>query len=507
MDTLARKQNQMVSASDKAHSQIEELTQAADDFQSNRFVMGSHHLSLTVFADTIPALRKVVAQARSDLAESGAVVAREDLGLEGAYWAQLPGNERRRPRPGVTTSANWADMNSLHGYPAGAATGYWGPPAARFRTAAATPYDFHFHVGDLGNIFMCGPSGSGKTTLLLFLLAMAERFNPTTVFFDYGRGGEIFSRAVGGSYLVAPSGEDTGWAPLRGLSNSPEDVTFLCGWIAGLITKSGYQPTPDDERRIHRGVTSLLKLEPSERSLSELRAFLGQREMAGAGARIDKWCAGKSLGWAFDGPEDQTDLSHPFVGYDMTAVLDDPEVRGPAMAYMFHRVEALLDGRRIVVAIDEFWKALADPAFSAMVNEKLKTIRKRNGVVILATQSPRDALNSPISHSILEQCPTQIFMPNSKANREDYVDGMKLTEREFLLVKEEMTPGSRQFLLKQGTVSVTCGLDLSHAQDCIAVLSGRDNTVRLMEQIIKDAGNDPTAWLDTFMSKALEEAS
>src|SRR3954469_724343 len=88
----------------------------------------------------------------------------------------------------------------------------------------------------------------------------------------------------------------------------------------------------------------------------------------------------------------------------MTALLDDPDVRGPAMAYLFHRVEALVDGRRLVVAIDEFWKALADPAFRDMVNDKLKTIRKRNGVLILATQSPRDALNSPIAHSIIEQC-------------------------------------------------------------------------------------------------------
>lgn len=81
---LTRKQNQMVAANDKAHSQIEGLVEAADQLASNVFVMGSHHLTLTVFADTVPALDRVVAQARSDLADSGAVVAREDLGLEAA---------------------------------------------------------------------------------------------------------------------------------------------------------------------------------------------------------------------------------------------------------------------------------------------------------------------------------------------------------------------------------------------------------------------------------------
>ena len=50
------------------------------------------------------------------------------------------------------------------------------------------------------------------------------------------------------------------------------------------------------------------------------------------------------------------------------------------MAYLFHRVESLVDGRRLILAIDEFWKALADPGFRDLVNDKLKTIRKQNGV-------------------------------------------------------------------------------------------------------------------------------
>ena len=83
-------------------------------------------------------------------------------------------------------------------------------------------------------------------------------------------------------------------------------------------------------------------------------------------------CAGGSLGWAFDGDEDRVSLDAPFLGFDMTDILDDQDVRGPAMAYLFHRIEKLVDGRRIIVAIDEFWKALADPEFRDMVNDKLK---------------------------------------------------------------------------------------------------------------------------------------
>ena len=504
---MTRKQNQMVAASDKAHSQVTGLVEAADRLASNDFVMGSHHLVLTVFADSIPALAAVVAQARSDLADSGAVVAREDLGLEAAFWSQLPGNARLRTRPGVISSRNWSGMAPLHGYPGGMARGHWGAPVALFRTTGGTLYLLHFHVGDIGNIVMFGPTGSGKTTLLLFLLAQAEKLGVQTVFFDKDRGGEILCRALGGIYLVLPSGRPTGLAPLRALTASPGDTEFLIGWVTNLITAGGYRVKPDDTRRIAQGVSALLRLPPQHRSLSELRAFLGQRDAAGAGAHLERWCWGASLGWAFDGPEDNLNLAAPFLGFDMTALLDDADVRGPAMAYLFHRVEALVDGRQLVVAIDEFWRALADPAFRDMVNDKLKTIRKRNGVLILATQSPRDALNSPIAHSIVEQCPTQILMPNPRADERDYRAGLKLTEPEFRMVREDLTMGGRRFLLKQGTASVACDLDLSGAPDCIAVLSGRERTVRLMEQLISDRGSDPAVWLDDFLERAGEDVA
>lgn len=504
MGVLTRKQNQMVSSGDPAHSQIAGLVLAADHLMSNLFVMGSHHLAMTVFGYSLPELDRVVARARSDLADSGAVVAREDLGLEAAYWSQLPGNARLRTRPGVISSINWAGLCPLHGYPQGAAKGYWGDPVALFRTTGGTPYRFHFHVGDLGNIFIAGPSGSGKTTLLLFLLAQAEKLNVTTVLFDSDRGGEILSRALGGTYLVLPSGKPTGMAPLRALSDTPQDTTFLIAWITALIQAGGYKMRPDDDRRIAQGVESLLALPPEHRSLSEMRAFLGQQDDEGAGSHLDRWCAGGALGWAFDGDADKVNLDAPFLGFDMTAILSDKDVRGPAMAYLFHRVESLLDGRRLVLAVDEFWAALADPAFRDMANEKLKTIRKKNGVLIMATQSPRDALNSPIAHSIIEQSPTQILMPNTRADTADYVDGLKLTATEFRMVSQDLTVGGHRFLLKQGTASVACDLDLSDTPDSIAVLSGRRSTVGIMEKLIESSGPDPELWIDDFLARAKE---
>ncbi len=511
-DVMTRKQNQMVVASDKASSQTEALTEAADLLQSNAFVMGDHHLTLVVFADSLAALAEVAPQAKRDLAESGAAVTREDWGLEAVFWGQLPGNMRLRSRPGALTSRNFAAMSSMHNYPLGARRGHWGEPLTIFRTTGGTSYRYHLHaqtalVTDLGNIFLCGPSGSGKTVMLGFLLALIEKQGATVVFFDKDRGGEVLGRALGGTYLVLPSGVPSGLAPLKALDASPGNIQFLKQLVTSLVTSEGEVLKPDIQRRLEQGLRQVMQLPAADRSFSELRAFLGQADAEGPGARLERWCAGQDLGWVLDGDADLVRLDAPFLGFDMTAVLDDPTTRGPVMAYLFHRIEALVDGRRLVVAIDEFWKALADPDFRDLVNDKLKTIRKLNGAVILATQSPRDALNSPIAHSIIEQCPTQILMPNDRADAADYVDGLKLTRPEFAAIKEELTQGGRRFLLKQGNISVACELDLSGLEEFVAVLSGNPKRVRLMERLMSELGPEPDDWLPVYRRRWREAAA
>ncbi|SCB52524.1 type IV secretion system protein VirB4 [Bradyrhizobium yuanmingense] len=496
---LTRKQNQLVSAQDPAASQIDELSDALDDLESNRFVLGDHHLSLLVYADTPSQLQEHMSVARRALADAGAVVAREDLGLEAAYWAQLPGLFKYRARTGAINSRNFAAFSPFHTYPTGKSAGnHWGQAVAMLKTVSGSPFYFSFHHGDLGNTFICGPSGSGKTVVQNFLLSQAERLGASYVFFDKDRGAEIFVRAAGGTYLTLHNGVPTGCAPLKALELTPANLSFLGKLVRKLVTPEDRPLTVIEEERIDSGLRALGQLRQSERSFGTLRAFLGQQDREGIGARLERWCRGAPFGWALDGDHDAIGLDARFIGFDMTDLLDHPTVRTPLMMYLFHRVERLIDGRRLIIDIDEFWKALGDEAFRDLANNKLKTIRKQNGVIVFGTQSPRDALASPIAHTIVEQCPTQIFLPNARGTRSDYVDGFHLTDTEFRLIKEELAPESRRFLVKQGHNSVVAELDLGGFDDALAVLSGRTETVELLDRIRKQVGDDPAQWLPVF---------
>jgi type IV secretion system protein VirB4 len=150
--------------------------------------------------------------------------------------------------------------------------------------------------------------------------------------------------------------------------------------------------------------------------------------------------------------------------------------------------------------MDEFWRLLADSAFESFAKDGPKTWRKLNGVMCLATQSAGDVLDSPISRTLVEQTPTKVFFPNADANFQEYTEGFGLTEREFRLLKDQLEPGSRMFLVKQAHHSVVCQLDLKGFDAELTVISGRASELRRMTEIISTAGSDPAAWLPVFMA-------
>src|SRR6185437_13277952 len=181
-----------------------------------------------------------------------------------------------------------------------------------------------------------------------------------------------------------------------------------------------------------------------------LLEFLDPTDPEGLHARLGSWCGASegAYAWVFDNAEDSVIrrlAGEAAIGLDVTEFLDNDTVRAPVTLYLFHLVRQLLNGRRLVCWMDEFWRLLEDPAFASFAKDGPKTWRKLNGVMCLATQSTSDVLGSPISRTIIEQTPTKIFFPNSEADEEEYTTGLGLTEREFRLIKEQLSPGSRTF--------------------------------------------------------------
>lgn len=532
---LQRQFNRMVNAGDFAISQAEELKDALDQLTSNEFVMGDHHFSLQVLTDEPPpgdgdlgsdteearqrrarALSDAIALARARLADTGMTVAREDMALEPAFWAQLPGNFSMRPRKAPITSRNFAGMVPFHNYPAGRARGnHWGDALTVLVTSARSPFHFSLHASDpsdpeggsrkdTGHTLICGPTGSGKTVFIGFLVALLSRQGASQVLFDKDRGLEILVRAIGGEYCALKNGEPTGFNPLK-LPVTPLNFEFLKAWLRVLVRPPVGALSVRQEADLDQALKGTLALAPAARRLSHLLEFLDSTDNEGLFARLAPWCdcVRGDYAWVFDNAEDSVVprlAEHTLIGFDVTDFLDHALCRTPVTLYLFHLVRQLLDGRRLVCWMDEFWRLLADPAFEHFAKDGPKTWRKLNGVMALATQSASDVLESPISRTLIEQTPTKVFFPNADAHGAEYRDGFGLTDREFRLIKEELEPGSRRFLVKQGHQSVVCELDLKGFDAELAVISGRRSNLDLVHALIGRWGPDPARWLPVFLS-------
>jgi type IV secretion system protein VirB4 len=149
--------------------------------------------------------------------------------------------------------------------------------------------------------------------------------------------------------------------------------------------------------------------------------------------------------------------------------------------------------------LDEGWKLLDDPLFTGQIKDWLKTIRKQNALLGLATQSASDAAASPISDTIIEQSPPQIFLPNPKARESEYCGAFRLSAKELEIVRT-LDPSSHFFLLRHGSSSQIVRLDLSGAKEFLPVLSGRTETVRMVEKMRAAKGEHPKHWLGDFMN-------
>ena len=521
LKVLDRTKGMMISSGDKAVSQIIELDYAMDQLASGNFVLGEYHFTLAIYAESQEKLSLQIAAARAELSNAGFVSAKEDLAVASSFYAQFPGNWKYRTRLANVSSLNFLGLSPLHNFAMGKKDrNPWGDCVTTLQTTNGQPFYFNFHATHPGenslgekaiaNTMVIGKSGTGKTALINFLLSQVQKLepSPTIFFFDKDRGAEIFVRACGGNYLALDNGQPTGFNPFQ-CERNETNTQFLSDLIKVLANKSQYSAREDED--IFRAVENMLDTPMHLRSMTNFQKSLPNMGDDGLYARLRKWTAGNSLGWVFDNPVDTINLDKAnIIGFDYTEVLDNAEVRVPVINYLLHRLEELIDGRPLIYVMDEFWKILdGGGALKEFAKNKQKTIRKQNGLGIFATQSPEDALASDISASLIEQTATLILLPNPNASREDYMEGLKLTDAEYQVVKS-LDERSRCFLVKQGHAATVCQLNLRGMDNALAVISASTDNIDIMHRVIEEEARKarvsiddlrPEQWLERFYAE------
>ena len=134
-------------------------------------------------------------------------------------------------------------------------------------------------------------------------------------------------------------------------------------------------------------------------SMRSIRTSAGSSRLANILSRnladhLRKWVEGGQYGALFDNVEDNLTFA-AFQTFDFEGLDKYPQVLEPLLFYVLHRANAsiydpALDTRFKVFVMDEAWRFLKNDTIRQYITEAVKTWRKRNAAMILATQSSDD---------------------------------------------------------------------------------------------------------------------
>ncbi|MEM9148162.1 MAG: hypothetical protein AAGC57_18485 [Pseudomonadota bacterium] len=485
LERIKRTRRQMIAGEDDAGSLAEGLVSAADDVASGRAVFGHHQMSMVLFSEDETALEHAVSAVRRAGQQGGGTVVRETFCAPSIFFAQHPGNQSYRARQAIVSALNFAEMTALHVRPTGRRDGSspWGAPITWLPTTGSEVFAVNLHERsrgpeDLtpGHTLILGRTGTGKSVLAAFLIAQARRFGTRTFVFDKDRGLEMPLRALGARYTAVRTGEPTGLNPLLSETDA-RGIGWLPGWIAMLAGRTGDLDAAQ-MAAISTAVRENAKAPEGLRRFTQFREFFRSlTDGRDLHERLGEWCAGGRYGWVFDGEGAARD---PFadaadiMAFDVTELFDDQAVRTAWLAYVFRRIERLVeDGRPTLIVLDEAWKLLDDPYFVRTIKDWLLTMRKKNAVVMMLTQLPSHLSDSAAGTSIIESAVTQFLFPNFQARPEDYRQ-FALTDGELDQILDD--PPGRHVLHRSGGTRVMLDLDLAPLGDLLGVLAGASPT-------------------------------
>jgi len=384
-------------------------------------------VSVTLWDRDRTTLRRQLQEVKKVIQHQGFICRDETFNARDAWLGTLPGHTAANLRRPLVNSLNLAHLLPLSAIWSGEAqsrhlrsiTGI-GTPHIQCSTEASTPFRLSLDVGDVGHTFVVGPTGSGKSTLLSFLAAQWPKYPGARVrIFDKDRSARATTMALGGT-VYQPGVDAFTFQPLAGV-DVPAERAWALSWLIELLSLQQVTETPDLKAELSSALQLLANHPPEQRTLSTLAAFL--TFPATRSALSPYTCSGQ-YGRIFDANVDSAPERGAFWEmFEMGHLLElGKDACAPALSYLFHRLERSFDGAPTLLILDEVWRMLDHPVFAKKIREWLKTLRKVNVYVLFATQELADALASPITHTILSQTPTKIFLADPSAAARETAD-------------------------------------------------------------------------------------
>jgi type IV secretion system protein VirB4 len=404
-----------------AAAMVEDASSAKQNISGGAVSAGYYTANLLFFGEDRGEVERCAREAEKAINNLGFTARIETINTMDAWLGSLPGHGVENVRRPLINTMNLADLLPVSSIWTGenkAPCPFYpplSPPLLHAVTTGATPFRLNLHVRDLGHTMIWGPTATGKSTLLGMFAASFRRYPGMTLYcFDKGMSMYTLCKATGGThYNVAGDDEALSFCPLQYLEKRT-DRAWAREWIEQICALNGLQVNPGQRNEIAGAIESMHA--SGHTTLSDFVTSVQDEEIRQV---LKEYTIAGSMGHLFDAKEDTLGLD-AFTVFEIEELMNLGEKYGlPILLYLFRRIERSLHGQPAAIFLDEAWIMLGHPVFREKIREWLKVMRKANCLVLMATQSLSDSINSGILDVIIESTATKIFLPNAYAREEE----------------------------------------------------------------------------------------
>ena len=457
---------------------VEDLGGCLEELELTGRHFGQFSLTVVLYGLDPSAVQRAVAECLKVFAAHDARVIEERYNLFNAWLSVLPGNDAYSLRRLWLMDRNFADLSFLFGQRTGEPVNAHlnAEHLVALETESATPYFLNLHYQDVAHSIVLGATGSGKSFLLNVLLAHFQKYDPFTFVFDLGGGYDTLTQLFQGAY--ASIGSEKGRFSINPfcLPLTLENRPFLASFCRVLIESGGYAMTADDEKDLSSQIECIYHVVRDQRRLLTLANIVNRNLRR----HLQKWVEGGTHARWFDNVTDNVTFAR-FQTFDFEGMADYPEILEPLVFYLLHRANAAIHDSALtgvfkVFILDEAWCFFRHPAVKLYIVEALKTWRKLNAAMVLATQSVDDLRQSELLPAVAESCATKLFLSNPGMDRAAYRDIFHLNETEAARIAG-LIP-KKQLLIKRPDLAKVLNLNVDAKSYWLYTNNAADNQKR-----------------------------
>jgi type IV secretion system protein VirB4 len=479
----------------------------------------NQQITITIIGEHINQLEQDTSKVAKSLSALGIMHVREDIGLEQAFWAQLPGNFHYLKRLNPALTRNIASMASLHNTPTGGQENKWGKFITLFRTEKGTPYfmNFHHDAASSGHTSIFGGSKIGKTVLTNFLLSEATKFNPTILYLNEDNNSEILINALEGKWREVKFGESF-LNPFI-VDNTESNKKYIKDIIHILFGNN--EPSNQNNIKLEENIVEWIFNQPLEnRTLENLYNGFDFSSLNAENyrERLAKIMNEKQIISLLNNNDENIELNkvqafnlkqYTEKDFETKNYPSDPKqraqyagkisilnkVRDIMVVSLINKLLNLDKKTPKILIIDNLFSLLSLNSLN-ILHDLLDAINDTNGI-LLATINIEDhekLLKLPQWKSFYNKLATKIILPSEVVL--DEID--QLLELSPVQIKKLKTlkPNKRLFIIKQLENTIVTELSLGGLPGVLKMLSASEEDIKVVHSIIEQKGSNPEEWLE-----------